>query len=92
MSNINTTDSPVIAEIVAGGTHTQEGVPLGLINYMIHNRGQFDMPLSRVESKAGLMWWKGELPLTKKRLFVWNEVFDLLALRQQVMDDQVRLT
>lgn len=68
-------ESPVIREMLAGNTRDDNGVPLGLVNYMVHNR----LPTQRhvrIGTRIGVLHFVLALGGIGMNLNIWNDFND----------------
>ena len=74
MESITVNESPIMEEITEhGNTHDADGVPLGLINYMIGNRLPRQRAV-RVGDRIGYLHFSTSLIGSKRNLHIWDDV------------------
>jgi len=64
--------SPVIKSILLGQTKSDEGVPLGLVNYMVLNR-QGNTPTCRIGIRKGYLWFRLDILALRQTINIWSD-------------------
>lgn len=64
--------SVITESLAVGVTRCDEGVPLGLINWMVRNREDTGICTVRIGKEVGYLWWIIKLRHIKMRWFIWN--------------------
>ena len=64
--------SPLMEEVRQGRTKDYDGVPLGLINYMVHTREPRQQHV-RIGNRVGTLHFVTKLPLSGLNLRIFND-------------------
>lgn len=65
-------DTLLIDEIAAGTTRDQQGVPLGMVNYMVHSRAPHQRTV-RIGDRLGTLHFTVNLTGPRVRFHVWDD-------------------